>query len=103
MTEEKEMKGGIREALTGIMQKYKNGEIELPVLPKIVQEIQGVIKNPVSTVDNLIRVIEKDAAVSIRLISIANSPIYRGADKYTTVREAVPRLGVKEIQNIFKT
>lgn len=99
--EEKEMKGGIRDALKRIMQKYKNGEIELPVLPKIVQEIQGVIKNPVSTVDNLIRVIEKDAAVSIRLISIANSPIYGGTDKYTTVREAVPRLGVKEIQNII--
>ena len=99
--EEKETKGGIREALFGIMQKYKNGEIELPVLPKIVQEIQSVIKNPVSTVDNLIRVIERDAAISIRLISIANSPIYRGADKYTTVREAVPRLGVKEIQNII--
>ncbi len=84
-----------------ICEKYKNGEIELPVLPKIVQEIQSVIKNPVSTADNLIRVIERDAAISIRLISIANSPIYRGTDKYTTVREAVPRLGVKEIQNII--
>ena len=61
------------------MQKFKNGEIELPVLPKIVQEIQSVIKDPVSTADNLVRVIERDAAISIRLISIANSPIYRGA------------------------
>ena len=99
--EGKEMKGSIREALFGIMQKYKNGEIELPVLPKIVQEIQGVINNPVSTVDNLIQVIERDAAISIKLISIANSPIYRGTDKYTTVKEALPRLGVKEIQNII--
>ena len=93
--------GGIRGALMEIIQKYKNREIELPILPKIVQEIQAVVKNPASTVDNLIRVIEKDAAVSIRLITIANSPIYRGTDKYTTVREAVPRLGVKEIQNII--
>ena len=100
-TDESNKKTDVREMIIGIMQKYKNGEIELPVLPKIVQEIQSVIKDPFSTVDNLVQVIERDAAITTRLVSIANSPIYRGTEKYTTAREAIPRLGVKEIQNII--
>ena len=90
----------IRNMLMEIIKSYKTGEIALPVLPNIVQEIQDVINSDNSTVDDLARVIEKDGAISIRLITIANSPIYRGTEKFTTVKEAVPRLGAKEIQNI---
>jgi HD-like signal output (HDOD) protein len=41
--------------------------------------------------DNLADVIEKDAVISVRLIHVANSVLYRGAEKILTVRQAIPR------------
>jgi putative nucleotidyltransferase with HDIG domain len=99
-TEEKEERGNVREIVREILEKYTRGGIDLPVLPVIVQEIQEIISEPTSTVDDWARVIMKDAVISIRLISVANSPVYRGTEKFYSVRMAIPRMGVKETQNI---
>ncbi|MFC1535256.1 HDOD domain-containing protein [Thermodesulfobacteriota bacterium] len=34
---------------------------------------------------------------------MANSPMYRGAEKILTVKQAIPRLGVKETQSVVNT
>jgi HD-like signal output (HDOD) protein len=36
----------------------------------------------------------------LRLISIANSAVYRGADKVQNVKQAVPRLGLKQTKSV---
>jgi putative nucleotidyltransferase with HDIG domain len=66
----------------------------------VVQDIQKAIRNPISTADNIAELIEKDAVISLRLISISNSAMYRGTDKIQTVRQAVPRLGIKKTQSV---
>jgi len=86
-----------------IINKYKNDEIELPILSNVVHEIQKVINNPATTIDDLASIIERDAVISVRLISVANSPIYRGSEKVVTVKHAIPRIGVKETHSIVTT
>jgi len=86
-----------------IVTELKAGKLILPVLPQIVQELQNVIKKPNSTNDDLAMVIEKDAVVSLRLITVAGSYIHRGRRKIRTVKEAIPRLGSKETLNIVMT
>ncbi len=83
-----------------IFEQVKRGKIELPVLPNIIQEIQTAIDNPNTTSDDLARIVEKDAIISIRLMSTANSPIYMGQYKVRSIREAIPRIGFKETRNI---
>jgi HD-GYP domain-containing protein (c-di-GMP phosphodiesterase class II) len=92
-----------REVIQQIINKYKKDEIELPVLSKVVQEIQNLMNNPTTTVDQLASIIERDAVISVRLIAVANSPVYRGAGKVVTVRDAIPRVGVKETHSIVTT
>jgi HD-GYP domain-containing protein (c-di-GMP phosphodiesterase class II) len=92
-----------REVIQQIINKYKRDELELPVLSRVVQEIQSVMNNPTTTVDQLASIIERDAVISVRLIAVANSPIYRGAGKVLTVRDAIPRIGVKETHSIVTT
>ncbi len=89
----------IAEAVRLIIDKFKEAETDLPVLPKILQEIEKVYRKPNSNIDDLSAVIERDAAISVRLISIANSAVYRGTDKISTVRQAVPRMGMQEARN----
>jgi len=92
-----------REIIQEIINKYKKDEIELPVLSSVVTEIQEAMNNPTTTVDQLAKIIERDAVISVRLISIANSVIYRGTSKVMTVKDAIPRVGVKETHSIVTT
>ena len=92
--------GTPREILKDFIKKFKYGKVDLPVLPKVVQEIQKVMSNPTTTVNDLAKVIEKDAVISVRLIAVANSPMYRGTEKIITIKQAIPRLGIKETQSI---
>jgi HD-like signal output (HDOD) protein len=45
-------------------------------------------------------VVEREPVISLRLVSIANSPVYRGMKESRTIREAIPRLGLKETMSV---
>jgi HD-like signal output (HDOD) protein len=83
-----------------IVKRFKESKLSLPVLPRIVQDVQSIIKQPHSTVDDLAQVIEKDALISLKLIATANSPYYRGTEKIQSISSAVQRFGYKETQSI---
>jgi putative nucleotidyltransferase with HDIG domain len=90
----------MRNIFTGILQKFTAGKINPPVMPQVVREVQTVVKRPHSTSGELAQAIEKDPVISLRLISVANSPIYRGVTEIRNVKSALPRLGIKETLNI---
>ena len=75
---EKKQASIIRPLFAEILAKFKSGKINPPVMPRVVREIQSIIKQPKSTPEELVQIIEKDPTISLRLISIANSPVYRG-------------------------
>jgi HD-like signal output (HDOD) protein len=83
-----------------IIKRFKEGKLSLPVLPRIVQDVQNIIRQPHSTVDDLAQIIEKDALISLKLISTANSPYYRGAEHIQSISTAIQRMGYKETQSI---
>ncbi len=92
----------IREAFAQIIKKFMAGKLTPPVVPHVVREIQSIFKRDASKAyeDELTGAIEKDPVISLRLISIANSPIYRGISEIRNVRTAIPRLGLKETLNL---
>ena len=110
--EEKEVKKGVEEKIGGstvneviqkIIDRFKRGDVDMPILPKVIQNIQKLISGPSTTINDLASVIERDAVISVRLISVANTPMYRRAEKILTVKQAIPRLGFKETQKIVAT
>ncbi|MBW2469496.1 MAG: HDOD domain-containing protein [Deltaproteobacteria bacterium] len=86
----------IKDIFTKIIHDFTAGNILPPVMPQVVKEVQAVIKKPSSTAEDIAVVIEKDPVISLRLISVANSPVYRGIHKIRNLKEAIPRLGLKE-------
>ena len=90
----------IRPLFAEILAKFKSGKINPPVMPRVVREIQSIIKEPKSTPEELVQIIEKDPTISLRLISIANSPVYRGITEIRNVKASIPRLGLKETLNV---
>ncbi len=97
---DEEGEGTIKRVLEKIIAKFKKGEVQLPVLPTIVQQVKTAIESKYTGSDEIAKILEVDAVISIRLISVANSIAFRGREKILTVRSAVPRLGTKETQSI---
>ena len=90
----------MKQIFTAIFKDFMAGKINPPVMPQVVREMQRVIKRPASGSDDLAKVIEVDPVISLRLISVSNSPIYRGVTEIRNVKNAIPRLGLKETLNI---
>ena len=100
---QKKRAGVMRAVFAEILSNFKSGKINPPVMTQIVREVQIVLQQPKSTPEELAQVIEKDPTLSLRLISIANSPVYRGITEIRNVKSAIPRLGLKETLNLVMT
>ena len=89
-----------RRLIHSIIEIFERGDRNLPTLPAVIHEIEKVMENPASTAHSVAAVIERDPVLSIRVIAVANSALYRGRDRITSVSRAIPRLGFKGIQGI---
>jgi HD-GYP domain-containing protein (c-di-GMP phosphodiesterase class II) len=90
----------IKQTFAEILQKFSAGKIVPPAMSQVVLELRNVIKRQDSSVKDLADVLEKDPVLSLRLISVAKSPIYKGYGEVKTVQTAIPRLGFKETLSI---
>lgn len=90
----------IKESFAGILQKFNAGKIVPPAMSQVVSELRNVIKRQDSSVKDLADVLEKDPVLSLRLISVARSPVYKGYGEVKTIQMAIPRLGFKETLSI---
>lgn len=93
----------VRQMIDTAIQRFKKGELDLPVMPHIVSEIQQFMNNSAASVYAVAAIIEKDVAIAAKLIATANSAHYRGVEKIASVNAAISRLGLKEIQDIVAT
>ncbi len=100
-TTEHKQKSQVQGLVQKVIKSVKENKLDLPVLPKVVFDIQKAIKDPITTTETIAKLIERDAVISLRLINVANSAMYRGMDKIQTVRQAVPRLGMKQTQSLI--
>jgi len=72
---------------------FKRGEIELPSHPKLGLKFKKLLDQGGSLKD-IADLLRQDAAISSKLISISNSPFYRGISNNKTLEQAMGRLGL---------
>ncbi|MBF0467989.1 MAG: HDOD domain-containing protein [Desulfamplus sp.] len=96
---EKTMSQMVSDAIEG----FKNGKVELPALPNIVQELQNLVSRPNASASDMAKLIENDTAISIKLIVAANSPFYGGVEKTKDVKTAINRLGINATHSIVSS
>ncbi len=88
------------------------GTLSMPALPAIALKVRKAVKEPNMDLVQLARVVSLDSAFTAYLISLANSPMYRGVDKIESVPVALGRIGMEAtktsslifaIRSLFKT
>lgn len=74
--------------------------LELPSLPEVALRVKNAADDPNATVESLSAVVGTDAAITARLIRLANSPLIRGSVSVDNLNSAVMRLGLSQVRNV---
>lgn len=85
---------------TILIDKLKKDELVLPTLPKIAMKVRDAVADPDSNLGDISTLIAQDAALSARLIRIANTAHYSRAVRVENLQAAVTRIGMRQIKNI---
>ncbi|MTI63252.1 HDOD domain-containing protein [Methylophaga sp.] len=83
-----------------ILEEMDSGKLVLPTLPEVALQVREVVDDPEATAKQLADIITTDAALSARLLKVANSPLYRGRVSIDSVQMAVSRLGLSMVRNL---
>jgi HD-like signal output (HDOD) protein/DNA-binding NarL/FixJ family response regulator len=84
-----------------VIHRFNKGKIELPILPHMIKKMQDLLKEKKPAIEDLSKIIEKDAVITTELISVVNSSLYHGNEKINNLKDAIVRLGIKETQSIM--
>ncbi len=72
-------------------------KVDLPSLPDIFSRIVEIMSDPISSADDFANVIQKDPALTARLLKVVNSAFYGFGSKIGTISRAVAIIGTKEL------
>lgn len=77
--------------------EIREGHIELPVLPRVADEVQKLIARDADA-STLVQAIEREPTVAAALLKYANAAIYAGLREVTDLQQAVMRLGLSSVR-----
>lgn len=86
--------------LVGLLKKLKADALVLPTLPEVAMRVQEVVARPDSSPKQVAEIIGQDAAISARMIKVANSAMYSRGTKAENINSAVTRIGLTQIKSI---
>jgi putative nucleotidyltransferase with HDIG domain len=83
-----------------LIEDLENGQLQLPTLPEVALRVRDVVDDENASANQIADIIAQDAALSARLIQVANSPLYRGRQEIDRLSMVVSRLGNKLVRNL---
>ena len=90
---EKSLKDHIAEAI------QKPG-IQLPVFNPVALELQQIMQDQNSSNASIEATLQRDTALSVQVLRMANSSLYAGLSEITTLKQALMRVGSKQIMRL---
>ena len=76
---------------------------KLPSLPHVLIKLLNACHNDTACFDTLAEIITKDAALSAKVLSVANSPVYGKSHELTSLKQILLFLGLDTIKSIAIT
>lgn len=83
-----------------ILCAIKNDELILPTMPEVALRLRDVANDPNVDANKISTVIGSDAALTARIIKIANSPLVRGVTSVEDLQMAISRMGIAYTSNL---
>lgn len=86
--------------LDQLLDDLESDKLVLPTLPEVALKVRDTLEDESSSLIDVAKVITSDAALSARMIQVANSPLLRSSRTLETVEAAVARMGSNMIRNL---
>ena len=83
-----------------LIEDLESGNLQLPTLPEVALRVRDVVDDENASANQIAEIIAQDAALSARLLQVANSPLYRGRQEIDRLPMVVSRLGNKLVRNL---
>ena len=77
-----------------------NDELVLPTMPEMALKVREVAEDENATIAKMCTVISNDAALTARIIKVANSPLFRAPREIEDLNMALSRLGMQYTSNL---
>lgn len=90
----------LNEIRNELLEAIKSDALVLPTMPEVAIRLREVIEDENSNVQTIAKVIGNDAALTARIIRIANSPLVRGVQTVEDLQMAVSRMGMEYTANL---
>lgn len=91
----------VSDFLVHVQEELDANRLVLPTLPDVALKVRDAVAKGDASAQELADMIVTDAALSARLMQVANSPSYRGAVEVNTIQMAVTRLGSATIRTLI--
>jgi len=72
---------------------------DIPTLPTIVFELNKLLRDPDTSIQTVCDTIEKDQAITLKILKLVNSAFYGFKSKISDLRNAVALLGYNAVRN----
>jgi HD-like signal output (HDOD) protein len=72
----------------------------LPAIPKVMLEVQALLRNESHNTVKLAEIVGKDQGLTTKILMVSNSPLYGLQRKVSSLEFAIMLLGVNEVSNI---
>ena len=83
-----------------IKQAMDNNQLTLPSLPEVALRVKQACERDDASVSHIVDALSEDPALSVRLMHIANSSMYRSRSEANDLKQAITRLGLKLVKNL---
>lgn len=86
--------------LDRIMRLIESGGLKLPAYNPILTKLQDAVMSGTEDIGEIERLIMKDQAIAAEVLRAANSPFFCGLSPVRTIRNAIVRLGLRQIRRL---
>jgi HD-like signal output (HDOD) protein len=83
-----------------IKTRLASGTLSVPVFHAVALKLQQVLSRPEFSVEEVHQLINADPGLASQVLRCANSAFYTGLSKVSTIKEAIIRLGSREVANL---
>lgn len=73
---------------------------DFPTLPSVYIKVNEIINKEDTAAEDVAKIIIKDQATTIKILKLANSPVFGLASKVDNIAKAIVYIGMKEVRNI---
>ena len=74
---------------------------DLPTLPKVLDEVSRLVKDPDSSTEQIAKLISMDQVLSAKVLKMVNSPIYGFPGRISSVHHALVLLGFNVLRGVI--